>query len=183
MKRIDPFYWYLLHIHSTFTKANLEDAERSFVEVNINKHRKVQWVNLGASIMVFCSLQSVSSTDMSTVITALLAPVMVMGAAWFAVSFGAIPGKLIECSLSVTFWMYVAFKTSLSAMFLAIGFITPWMLWPVLCLIYLAVDFSCTQYDTADGLKAGLDEALLKHSRAAWLFYKRQGITEEEVKN
>lgn len=42
---------------------------------------------------------------------------------------------------------------------------------------------SCIQHDTADGLKAGLDEALLKHSRAALMYYLKQGIsTEEEEK-
>jgi hypothetical protein len=169
--------------NSRLVKANLEENERLFVGANVDKHRLVQWINFLSSILVFFALQKVSQGDMGTVISALLAPVMVMGGAWFAVSFGAIPSKLIECSMSVTFWMYTAFKVSLSTMLLAISFITPWMLWPVLGLIYVAVDFSCIQYDTADGLKAGLDDALLKHSRAALLFYKRQGIDESDTKN
>lgn len=180
MKKIDPFYWYLMAIHRCLLKAKLKMDERAFVDSNINKHRLAQWINLLAIPSIFLSLKAVASDQMSTVIMALLAPVMVMGAAWFGISFGAIPARFIHFSMEITFWMYAAFKLSLTTMFLAIGFVSPWMLWPVLVFIYLAVDFSCTQYDTADGLKAGLDEAVLKHSRAAVLFYGEQGIKIEE---
>lgn len=179
MYKIDPFYWYLRGAHRRLIGAQLRKDERAFVEGNIAKHRMVQWLNLAAGVLVFFALRTVSDDKMSTVITALLAPVMVMGTAWFAVSFGAVPARLIDCSMSVTFWMYTAFKVSLTTMFLAIGFITPPPLWPVLLLIYIAVDFSCAQYDTADGLKAGLDEAQLKHSRAALMYYEKQGIRSE----
>lgn len=179
MKRFDPFYWYLHVAHYRLWKADLKTEERSFVESNINKHRLAQWVNLCASVLVFCTLRTISEDKLGTVISALLAPVMVMGTAWFAMSFGAVPARLIDFSMEITFWMYSGFKVALSTMFLAIGFITPPLLWPVLVFIYVAVDFSCCQYDTADGLKAGLDEALLKHSRAALMFYQQQGIDPE----
>jgi hypothetical protein len=177
MWRIDPFYWYLRASHRTLFSAVLKPEELSFVKLNLVKHRRVQWINLISSVLIFFGLRDVPTEQIGAVITALLAPVMVMGAAWFAVSFGAIPARLIKTSMVVTFWMYVAFKVSLSTMFIAIGFVTPPAIWPVLSLIYLAVDFSCAQYDTADGLKAGLDEAVLNHSRAALLYYQQQGIT------
>jgi hypothetical protein len=175
-KLLDPFYWYLRIAHRRLFKAELKKEERAFIAKNINKHRLIQWLNLLAAIFVFYTLQAVSPDKIGTVITALIAPVMVMGTAWFAISFGAIPARLIELSLEITFWVYLAFKLSLTVMFLAIGVITPALLWPVLILIYIAIDFSCAQYDTCDGLKAGLDEALLKHSRAAIIYYKDQGV-------
>lgn len=181
LKNVDPFTWYLRLAHRRLITANLTDAEREFVDENIDKHRLVQWVNLLAGILVFISLRSVSDEKMGSVIGALLAPVMVMGAGWFAISFGAVPARLIACSMSVTFWMYTAFRVSLTAMLLAIAVIAPWTLWPVILLVSVAVDFSCTQYDTADGLKAGLDEAQLKHSRAALIYYEREGITPDQA--
>lgn len=162
--------------HRQLLKSKLKREELLFITANMNKHRLVQWINLFAGICIFFSLHTVPLDQLGTVISALIAPVMVMGTAWFAISFGAIPAHLIACSLEVTFWMYCAFKMSFTTMFLAIGFITPVTLWPVLAFIYVAVDFSCAQYDSADGLKAGLDEALLKHSRAALIFYEREGI-------
>lgn len=161
-------------------KAELLPEERTFVDDNIRKHRLVQWINLFSTILIFISLNSVSEEKLSTLISALLAPVMVLGTAWFAVSFGAVPARLIEYSMVITFWMYVGFKLSFTTMFLAIGFISPMTLWPVLLLIYISVDFSCAQYDTADGLKAGLDEAILKHSRAALRYYKKIGIDDQK---
>lgn len=176
MHYLDPFYWYLVLAHRRMLKAELEEGERQFVASNINKHRLVQWVNLVGAVFVFLALRTVAPDQIGTVISALLAPVMVMGAAWFAISFGAVPMKLIDCSMEITFWMYVAFKLSFTTMFLCIGFITPPLLWPVLVIIYVAVDFSCALYDTADGLKAGLDDAMLRHSRAALIYYRRAGI-------
>ena len=42
---------------------------------------------------------------------------------------------------------------------------------------------SCIQYDCTDALKVGLDDALLKHSRAAIRYYQeREGISVDESK-
>lgn len=181
MKHTDPFYWYLMFSHRRLFKAELKPEERSFINKNINKHRLIQRINLLWAILIFFALQLVSDQQMSVVITALIAPVMIMGTAWFAVSFWAIPARLIDFSMEITFWLYLAFKLSLTTMFLSIGIISPVILWPVLILIYVAVDFSCAQYDTSDWLKAWLDEALLKHSRAALLYYKEQWIDIDTV--
>ncbi len=180
MKKLDPFYWYMILAHRQLLKAHLHAEEKIFVFTNINKHRTAQWINLFAAVIIFFALRSVPRADMGSVISALLAPVMVMGGAWFSLSFGAIPARLIDCSMSVTLWMYTGFKVSLTTMFLALGFITPPLLWIVFAVIYLAMDLSSTVYDTADGLKAGLDEAVLKHSRAALIYYNSQGIRVED---
>ena len=180
MKYLDPFYWYMRLVHIQFL-SRTDKTEKSFVESNITKHRLTQWINVVCIPFTFYSLKTVPEEQMSTLIFALLGTVAVMGTAWFQVSFGSIPAKLIMCSMSVTFFMYTAFKVSLTAMFLAIGFITSPTLWPVISLIYLCVELSCVQYDTADGLKAGLDEALLKHSRAALIYYSKQGIKPEDI--
>jgi hypothetical protein len=127
------------------------------------------------------ALNNTEAGSLNTVITSLIAPVMVMGTAWFAISFGAIPARLLNVSMVITFWMYLAFKLSLTTMFIAIAFIVDPLLWPVLATIYVAIDFSCSLYDTVDALKAGLDEAVLKHSRAALIYYKNKaGINIEE---
>ncbi len=175
--KTDPFYQYLKLMHRQFLQdGNLKEHETKFVLSNIQKHRKIRWLNGLCLPAIVHALWTVDPTQMSTVIVALLAPVMVMGGAWFAVSFGAVPSKLISVSMSITFWMFTAFKLSFTTMCLAIGFVTPASLWPVIALVYVAVDISCTQYDTTDGLKAGLDEAMLKHSRAAIMFYQQHGI-------
>jgi len=116
-------------------------------------------------------------------ITALIAPIMITGVAWFSISFGGIPQKLMSVAMSITFWMFVAFQISLSAMLIVLCFALPIIIWPVLFLIYVSVTISCILYDTSDGLKAGLDDALLKHSRAALTWYKQMGIKTEDIPN
>lgn len=181
MEKVDPIYWILkVIILQKFFKSDLTPAEKEFVMDNIDKHRKALWITLLATLGVYFGLLGSNKSDISSIILALIAPVTVMGAAWFGVSFGSIPKKLISISMSVTFWMFTAFATSLAAMIVAVGFISPPLIWPALIIIFVGAITSCIQYDTADGLKAGLDEALLKHSRAALLYYLKQGIKADE---
>lgn len=184
MRNADPFFWFLKEVVlREFLRSDLTDPEKEFVMENMKKHRDVLWINLIATTGVYLGLQNSSPEDVSTIILALIAPVTVMGAAWFAVSFGSIPRKLIKTSMSVTFWMFSAFLVSLSSMIISVAFISPVFIWPALLVIYIGALISCIQYDTADALKAGLDEAMLKHSRAALLYYMNQGISVEEEKS
>lgn len=175
--RLDPFnYWLRRIVLKSFLSVELEKADRAFVEDNINKHRRTMWVNVLVSVGVFWGLRSLEGETFGMLITALLAPVMVMGGSWFAISFGGVPSKLIDTAMSISFWMFTAFVTSFSAMFIAVAMISPWTIWPAMGIIYYGALVACIQYDTADGLKAGLDEAQLNHSRAALRYYAKQGI-------
>jgi len=173
MKNIDPIYWFLRLILLKFIAVERAEG-REFVLQNLEKHRKVLWLDIIGGILVYFGVKG--SGDINTVVLALIAPVTVMGAAWFAVSFGAVPKKLISEAMSITFWMFLGFTLSLTAMFVSVAYISPIVLWPVLLVILLAAIISCIKYDTADGLKAGLDEAVLTHTRYAIEYYKKSGI-------
>lgn len=180
MKSIDPLVLLLRYlVLNKFYKTNLAPEERNFLEDNIDKHRKVLWINFLGILIIVIALLNSSSETIIALISALIAPAMLTGTAWFAVSFGGVPAKLITVAMSVTFWMFVAFTLSLSAMFVGVAFISPLILIPLLVVIYIGIIISCIQYDCADGLKAGLDEALLNHSRAALIYYKKKGIEPE----
>lgn len=176
MRYVDPFYWFLRFVLSFFFKADLSKDDKSFVESNGWKHRKILWLNALAGCLSWYGIAQVSPTNLGTLATGLVAPVMVMGGAWFAISFGGIPARLIDIAMTITFWLFLAFTLSLTVMMLMIMSITPLIIWPVLGTIHLGAIISCVQYDTTDGLKAGLDEAVLNHSRAALMHYKSEGI-------
>lgn len=180
MRKIDPFYYLLRLMLRNFFEKDLSSIEKEVVLDNIDKHRRVQWVNLAFSALVIFGLFQTSPEEIGTLINVLIAPVMVMGGAWFGVSFGGIPEKMLDIAIKTTFWMFCAFLLSLSTMFIAIFFITPAILWPVFIMIYVSAVISCITYDTADSLKIGLDEYSLKHSRAALRYYRqKEGIDEE----
>lgn len=176
---MDPIYFFLKIILRNFYKVDLREEERFFIKENMQKHRRILWLNICAGILIVLGLQSLPNDKTDLVVSALIAPVMVLGTAWFTISFGGIPQKLIAIAMTVTYWLFTAFSISLSAMFLAVGFAVSPFLWPVLVFIYIAALIACIQYDTADGLKVGLDDALLKHSRAALRYYYKQGIADE----
>jgi hypothetical protein len=181
MKVIDPAFlllrWLVL---ARFLRSELDEQDQQFVMDNIDKHRMSMWINVVTTICVIWGLRQAAGDQIGTVITAMLGPVMVMGGAWFAITFGGIPKRLIDVAMSVTFWLFTAFIVSLSSMFVAVAFVTSPAIWVMLAVVYIGAYFSCVQYDTADGLKAGLDEAQLGHSRAALRFYKEKHEIEPE---
>lgn len=181
-EKIDPFALFLRLVLKGFYKGDLKDHEKQFVDENLTKHRKVMWVNLFDSICMIFALREAQPEDFTVLITALVAPVVVLGGGWFMISFGAIPAKLISVSMTITLCMFTAFVIALTTMFMAVGFVTSPFAWPVLGLIYLGTVASCVMYDTADGLKAGLDEAMLWHSRAALAYYAKKGINPSDIK-
>lgn len=171
---MNPFYWLVRSILRSFEVSGLEPYELEFVRENTRKHAKVLAINFVASIPVILGLQRATSDAVGQIITSLLAPVMVIGTAWFMISFGGVPKKLMSIAMNITTWMFMAFMISLTTMFIAVLYTVDPIMWPVFIAVYVGVVISCILYDTADGLKAGLDEAVLKHSRAAILYYKEK---------
>ena len=175
LKYLDPFYLVLAFIvMRCFKQCDMHAEERLFIEDNIAKHRKALWINIVSTACVYWGLLSIPKESAETLILALLGPVMVFGGAWFAITFGGIPSRLLDIAMTITFWMFTAFLLSVSAMFIAVAFISPPQIWFVLAIVFWSGYVSCVQYDATDGLKVGLDEAVLKHSRAALRFYKEK---------
>lgn len=180
MTRIDPIYWLVRLILKPFYEANLVAHEKAFVEENARKHANILWLTLIVSLIAFWGLQRTPREDFDRILLALTAPLAVTGLAWYSITFGGIPQRLISIAMWITFLLFLAFMVSLSTMFIALLFIVDWLIWPSLALIYVGLTLCGILYDTSDGLKAGLDEALLKHSRAALLFYEEQGIVPKD---
>jgi|GEM_PF-1002339 len=172
---MDPIHLLLKAILRPFFSSALHEEEKLFLKKNIEKHRKILWLNVCAAALIVYGFSSIPVQNIGIVVSSLVAPVMVLGTAWFTISFGGIPKKLIRIAMAITFWLFASFTISFTTMFLAVGFIVTPAFWPVLIFIYVGALIACIQYDTADGLKVGLDEALLKHSRAALRYYQNQG--------
>lgn len=183
INRIDPLFLIIKNlICHKFFKVELLEWEYDFVMENVNKHRKVLWLNIISISFILMGLKELTSAEIPTIIGALLAPAMVTGGAWFGITFGGIPQKLLDTAVDITFWMFLAFTLSLSTMVVAMCYITPWILWPLFSIIEIGVIIACIMYDNADGLKLGLDDTLLKHSRGALLSLARSGqISMDEI--
>lgn len=85
-----------------FLEADLKKEEKEFIQDNISKHQRIIWINILTATFVLFSLGNYSG-DRSILIAAMIAPAMITGGAWFAVSFGGIPAKLIQTALQITF--------------------------------------------------------------------------------
>ena len=180
---MDPFNWFLKKIHSGFYRKGLKDYEQSFIEKNIKKHRGVLWIDALVVVLTYFGLRDMPNSVISTLVNALIAFAVVFGGAWFAITFAAIPGRLIHISMYITFTMFAAFTSSVIMMFgsvaLLIHSVAPSVI-SELCLdlllvfIYIAGFIGAVLYDTGDGLKAGLDELQLKQSRAMLMWLKQE---------
>jgi len=178
--KLDIVYIGLRAVLRPFFRTKLVKWQYKFVFDNIRKHRIIIWINLLFTPIIVLGLRAIEPSQISTIITALIAPAMVTGGAWFTITFGGIPSKLLGTALIITAWMFGAFTLSMRLMMTAIMFISPVYFWPVFILIELGVIVSAILYDNADGLKIGLDDTVLRHSRAAIQYYTQEGITVSE---
>lgn len=170
-------------LHHFYKNSDADSHERVFLDKNVAKHARVLWVTAVVFVLSIIGMSGLSQESVSIVLTATLGPVMLLGGAWFAVSFGGIPERLLEAAMDITFWMFSAFMAALTIAMVAISFVTPIALWPIWILIIFGVWTSCVQYDTADGFKAGLDEATLEHARYAIEYYKKEGVSTNKKKS
>lgn len=180
LTQIDPCYLVVKLILRPFNTGNLAEPEAAFVAENARKHANVLWLNLVAIVLVAFGLGNASDEAIGQIINALIAPVMVMGAAWFGISFGGVPRQLMNIAMLITFWMFTAFSISLTTMFVAVVYSVHPIMWPVFIIVYVGALTSCILYDTTDGLKVGLDEAVLLHSRYGIAHYRKEGVNLDE---
>lgn len=157
----------------------LDRAEREFLKENLEKHRLILWLNLLLiGYLAVSGINSIKSLgDPNTVVTGLLAPAMVTGTAWYTVSFAGIPTQFQTVAIVLTRYMFLAFSLSMTLLISLLCSITNAILSiGVLGPIYVSLFIASILYDTMDGLKIGLDNTLLKFSRASLNFYRKHGI-------
>ena len=158
-----------------------EDGQMEIIDGNTVKHLKIMLVLLIAlPFLAFLKLAPLVFDnhlllEMVGVVdpTNLTAVIMVMGTAWFVITFGAVPKKLELVAMDITFWLFLGFTLSLEWMIVFMIIDSP-LSAPFLLLIFWAVYVSAVQYDTMDALKAGLDEAQLRFTRLGRIIYRRQ---------
>ncbi|MBU0731691.1 hypothetical protein KKC88_02310 [Patescibacteria group bacterium] len=157
---------------------------------NTVKHLKVLIVMLlMAPVMAFLKLAPVLLSEHSFVHvfcgqihpTNLTAVIMVLGTAWFMVSFGAVPKALENVAVSITMWMFMGFILSLEWLFIFMVIDSPGSLLP-LFIVFWAIYIAAVKYDTMDIFKAGLDEAQLRFTRLGrMIFLKALGDKGREI--
>lgn len=161
---IDPLYWVAFYISAPILRYPLLAKEISFVHDNIHKHRRVLWMNVATMLLVWWGLRGRGKDEMNALINSLMAPAFITGGAWFAITFGGVPTKLLPLALNITLWMFAAFTIAMTTMLTSLSFILPWQLLIVFGFILFAIIVSAARYDNVDGLKVGLDDALRTHS-------------------
>src|SRR5437660_925957 len=139
LNQIDPVYQFLdrvvfrglfqppkRSIPGEFEQITAADID--FLVENLNKHRAVLWLNLIlAGYLIVHGLDAIlRHGDPAVVVTGLLAPAMITGGAWYAVSFGGIPEKFISSALVLTFCMFLSFTLSMTLLIALLCKLTPW---------------------------------------------------------
>ena len=187
--RLDPVYLFLdvvvferlfrpLKRNDPGSYEQLTLADIDFLIENLKKHRLILWINLLLTVYLSAGgLDAIfRSGDQGIVVTGLLAPAVITGAAWYAVSFGGIPEKFIGTALILTTLMFLSFSLSMTLLTALLCKLTPWPVGLfILIPVYAALYIASLLYDNLDGLKIGLDSTLLKFSRASLAYYQKHG--------
>jgi len=190
VNKIDPVFWVFdrLLLEGLFRppKKNspgkyelLDVAEEDFLIENLCKHRFVAWCNIGLAVFLAAwGLRAIfAKGDAGVVVTGLLAPAMITGAAWYTLTFGGISEKFLNVAMTLTRWMFLAFSLSMTLLTALLCSLTPWPIgWFVLAPIYVGLYVASMLYDNLDGLKIGLDTTLLRFSRASLNYYQKHGL-------
>ena len=140
LKRLDPFHLYLILIHKVVDESKLDKKQQEFVQRNVAKHTLVQWINLACALDVVWALFGTPPDSLGTVAICLMTPVLVIGGAWFAITFGLVPADFMSISMHITGWMYLGFKISLTAMLLTLGYVMGPRIYPFIGILYIALD-------------------------------------------
>ena len=74
MNKIDPILRFLHLVLRGFLTAKLDENAKGFINDNIAKHRRVLWLNVPATMLVYMSLRHTPPENIPTMIMALLAP-------------------------------------------------------------------------------------------------------------
>ena len=191
----DPVYWFLDRIifknlfvprtiqsDGTIKKEHMEESETTFLLANLQKHRLILWLNLltlfTLSYHGYDSLiGNNENADPALLVSGLLAPAMITGAAWFAISFGGISEKFLDYAARyLTFALFSAFTLSLTLLSFLLISISPWQIGVIIVVVYAGIYYPCVLYDNLDGLKVGLDTTMLKFSRASLNYYQKHGL-------
>jgi ABC-type multidrug transport system fused ATPase/permease subunit len=164
LNAFDPLYWFAFMLCLPVLSVNLNKYEAAIIRQNIRKHRTVFWITLAGGLFVWYGISISEKDKLGELVSAMLAPSVVTGTAWFAISFGGVQEKLLKAAIDLTKWMFAAFILSLVTMAIALIQIVSWPVAIVVCFIIGLVIFSAITYDNVDSLKIGLDDALRRHS-------------------
>jgi hypothetical protein len=173
----DPLYWLAYALCYPVLRVNLNAYEAAIIRQNIKKHRIVFWITVLGGGLAWYGISISDRDKMGEIVAAMLAPSVVTGTAWFAISFGGVQEKLLDAAIGLTKWMFAAFTLSLVTMAIAIMQVVSWPVALVVWAIIALVIFSAITYDNVDSLKIGLDDALRRHSLTMLLKLHSDGIT------
>lgn len=166
-RAFDPFYWLSYLLCWPVLNNEMETSQTNVIELNIEKYRFVLWVNFIFGIIASRGFFVTEKGDITVVLIAITAPTIVLGGAWFSISFGGVPDKLLKAAVSLTKWLFVAFCMCLITAALAITHIASIEISIVFIAVVLIAIFSAITYDNLDSLKIGLDDTLRRQSLTA----------------
>lgn len=157
-----------------FATANLTADQMVFLQDNARKHLRALVSLVMLVPLMVLGLAQAKPEILPVLVGGLAAPVFVTGAAWFVITFGVVPEQLLGVAMILTRRMFTAFLLSLTLCFIAVGWVCPWPLWLILAIVWWLTWSAAFLYDCVDGLKTGLEPALLENSRYGTKFFRRQ---------
>ncbi|MDP3741067.1 MAG: hypothetical protein Q8R08_01950, partial [bacterium] len=150
-------------VFSSLYKSATED-DRGALDENTSKHVRALIKSLvvipGTILTVKFGGQAARDIVLYVSIAA-----QIVGIAWFVLTFAALPKRHINAAMRCTEHMFSAFLGGVIALTVFAGFTAPLSLL-VIMPIYVWMYSSAAIYDSADRLKAGLDEQKLKAAEA-----------------
>jgi hypothetical protein len=168
---LDKVYYKLFLGRLQLEKLSTEQQE--VTEDNIKKHVIIFILMILTAVYSYFIISNYYVEQIDTVLTSLLGVLFISGTAWFAITFGAIPARFMDFAVEITAHLFGALAIALTAVLITSIIALPFFT-PVLFLAFIALYSASVKYDVADGLKIGIDEAVLEHAKVGRTYFVRE---------
>lgn len=154
-------------------KSKLDKDQLEVLDLNLKKHVRIFLLLLLVMPYVYFVTTNFYADKIDIVINALFGVLFISGAAWYAISFGAVPVKFMDFAIHITSYLFASLAVSMASVFVAASIAVP-LLSPVLFIAFYSLYAASVKFDVVDALKLGIDETVYQHAKVGRLYFLRE---------
>ena len=162
-------------------RSKLDKDQLEILNLNLKKHLRVFIILLLVMPYVYFVTTYFYSDQIDVVINSLFGVLFISGAAWYSISFGAVPVKFMDFAVHITSYLFTSLAVSMASVFVAASIAVP-LLSPILFIAFFTLYAASVKFDVVDALKLGIDETLFQHAKIGRLYFQKELEKEKSPK-
>lgn len=154
-------------------RSKLDKDQLEILNLNLKKHMRIFLLLLLVMPYVYFVITNFYADQIDLVISSLFGVLFISGAAWYAISFGAVPVKFMDFAVHITAYLFTSLAVSMAAVLVAASIAVP-LLSPILFIAFYSLYAASVKFDVVDALKLGIDETVFQHAKVGRIYFQRE---------